>query len=88
MEAMYKGTKRNIESETDSKNVGSRVTDAELFTRLFYYGTAQLGFTPEGNHAPALWLAAGSVGVPQAVLGLAKPKRELTIDDVIPTGFE
>ena len=69
------------------KKRGSRVTDAELFTWLFYYGTAQLGFTPEETMLLP-WAAAGSVGVPQQFLGLAKPKRELTIDDVIPYGFE
>lgn len=43
-EALYKGTKRNVESEKDAKNAQSRVTvsDAELFTRLLYYGLAHL----------------------------------------------
>ena len=43
-EALYKGTKRNVESEKDAKKRASRVTvsDAELFTRLLYYGLAHL----------------------------------------------
>ena len=87
MEAMYKGTKRNIESETDSKKRGSRVTDAELFTRLFYYGTAQLGFTPEETMLLPFGLLLDLWECHKQFLGLAKPKRELTIDDVIPYGI-
>ena len=92
MEAMYKGTKRNIESETDSKKDGlkkrgSRVTDAELFTRLFYYGTAQLGFTPEETMLLPFGLLLDLWECHKQFLGLARPKRELTIDDVIPYGI-
>ncbi|MBT2146408.1 hypothetical protein KK437_02075 [Clostridioides difficile] len=34
-EAMFKGTKRNVESEDDSKRL-NRVNENELFTRLLY----------------------------------------------------
>lgn len=66
MEAMYKGTKRNIESETDSKTWKSGNRRRAVYPAfLLRYRPA--GVYPGGNHAPALWLAAGSVGVPQAV---------------------
>ncbi len=45
-EAMFKGTKRNVESEDDSKRL-NRVNENELFTRLLYYGTVHLNRTEE-----------------------------------------
>lgn len=42
MEAMFRGTKRNVESEADQKRAG-RVSDEELFTRLIYYATVPCG---------------------------------------------
>ena len=54
MEAMFKGTKRHIESEDEnSKNEQVRVSDEELFARLIYYGVTQL-HRPE----PDVWLMA------------------------------
>ena len=69
------------------KKRGSRVTDAELFTRLFYYGTAQLGFTPEETMLLPFGLLLDLWECHKQFLGMAKPKRELTIDDVIPYGI-
>ena len=52
-EAMFKGTKRDVESEkiaspeVPHQKRGSRVTDAEVFTRLLYYGTVQMGMDAE-----------------------------------------
>lgn len=66
MEAMYKGTKRNIESETDSKTWKSGNRRRAVYP-AFLLRHRPAGLYPGGNHAPALWGAAGSVGVPQAV---------------------
>jgi len=63
------------------------VSDEELFTRLIYYGTVQLNRTEEEvrlmpiGHLLDLWECH------KQFLGLARPKRELTIDDVIPYGI-
>jgi len=58
-----------------------------LFTRLCYCGRAHLNFseqevwlTPIG-HMLDLWECH------KQFRGMAKPKRELTIDDVIPAGL-
>lgn len=69
------------------KKRGSRVTDAELFTRLFYYGIAQLGFTPEETMLLPFGLLLDLWECHKQFLGMARPKRELTIDDVIPYGI-
>ena len=63
------------------------MTDAELFTRLFYYGTAQLHLS-----ADEVWLAPFGFLLDlwechRQFLGLAKPRREAYIDEVIPVGI-
>ena len=55
------------------KKRGSRVTDAELITRLFYYGTAQLGFTPEETMLLPFGLLLDLWECHKQFLGLAKP---------------
>jgi hypothetical protein len=63
------------------------VNDEELFTRLIYYGTVQLNRTEEEvwlipiGHLLDLWECH------KQFLGISKPKRELTIDEVIPYGI-
>lgn len=63
------------------------MSDEELFTRLIYYGTVQLNHTEEEvwlmpiGHLLDLWECH------KQFLGISKPKRELTIDDIIPTGI-
>lgn len=54
IKAGEKSTNRNIESvhradvvDTSKKRSNSRANDAEPFTRLFYYGTAQLRLASE-----------------------------------------
>ena len=84
MEAMYKGTKRNIESETDSKNVEvgctrapSGISKARRTQKTWKSGNRRravypaflLWHRPAGlysgrDYAPALWTAAGSLGMP------------------------
>ena len=60
------------------------MTDAEVFTRLYYYGTVQMRmdadefwFTPIGLFLD-LWACH------KQFLGMEKPYREASIDDVVP----
>lgn len=63
------------------------MSDHELFARLIYYGVTQLCRNEE-----AVWLMA--IGdlldqweVHKQFIGMAKPKVELFIDDIIPFGI-
>ena len=62
------------------------MNDDELFTRLFYYGTAQLHLASEEvwlmpfGFLPDLWECH------KQFMGIAKPKREMYIDEVVPMG--
>lgn len=64
-----------------------RVSDEELFTRLLYYATVQMGRSEQEawlmpiGHLMDLWECH------KQFLGLARPKRELFIDDIIPAGI-
>lgn len=49
--------------------------------------TAQLGFTPEETMLLPFGLLLDLWECHKQFLGLAKPKRELTIDDIIPYGI-
>lgn len=65
----------------------SRVTDEELFTRLFYYGTAQLHLPSEEVWLTPFGFLLDLWECHRQFLGMAKPKRELSIDDIIPPGL-
>lgn len=63
------------------------MSDDELFTRLFYYGTAQLHLS-----ANEVWLLPFGFLLDlwechRQFMGIAKPKREMFIDEVIPAGI-
>ena len=83
---MYKGAKRNIESEPDSKKPSGRVTDEELFTRLLYYGLARLHLSQDEVWAMPFGLLLDLWGCDKQYNGISKPKREHFIDEVIPEG--
>ena len=85
-EAMVRGTKRNVESEgADSlKKRSARVNDTdELFTRLFYYGTVQMGMNTDDFWLMPIGLFLDLWSCHKQWLGVEKPKRTLTIDDII-----
>lgn len=93
-EAMLKGTKRNVESEhragvadTSKKRSNSRVNDAELFTRLFYYGTAQLHLSSEEVWLMPFGFLLDLWECHKQFMGITKPKREADIDEVVPMGI-
>jgi hypothetical protein len=63
------------------------VSDEELFTRLIYYGTVQLNRTEDEVWLMPVGYLLDLWECHKQFLGQAKPKRELTIDDVIPYGI-
>ena len=63
------------------------MTDEELFTRLFYYGTAQLHLSSEEVWLTPCGFLLDLWECHRQFLGMAKPKRELSIDDIIPPGL-
>lgn len=60
------------------------MTDAETFTRLYYYGTVQMRMTAEEFWLTPLGLFLDLWACHKQFLGIEKAKREQTIDDVIP----
>ena len=87
-EALYKGTKRNVESEKDSKNApGVTVSDAELFTRLLYYGLAHLHLSQDEVWLMPFGLLLDLWECHKQYNGRATPAREHYIDDIIPDGI-
>ena len=88
-EALYKGTKRNVESEKDAKKRISRVTvsDAELFTRLLYYGLAHLHLSQDEVWLMPFGLLLDLWECHKQYNGQAVPAHEHYIDDIIPDGI-
>jgi len=63
------------------------VNDDELFTRLLYFGTVQLRRSEEETWLMPIGFLLDLWECHKQFLGISKPKRELTIDDVIPYGI-
>ena len=63
------------------------MSDEELFTRLLYYGISQLHLTIDEVWLMPFGLLLDLWECHKQFNGLAKPKRDLTIDDVIPYGI-
>ena len=63
------------------------MSDAELFTRLLYYGTVHLNRSEEETWLTPLGLLLDLWECHCQFLGMSKPKREMLIDDVIPEGI-
>lgn len=63
------------------------MTDEELFTRLFYYGTSQLHLSSEEVWLTPFGFLLDLWECHRQFLGMAKPKWELSIDDIIPPGL-
>lgn len=83
---MFKGTARNIESELETKK-SRRVSDVETFTRLYYYGTVQMGMTPDDFWFCPFGLFFDLWECHKQFTGISKPKVEMFIDDIIPSGI-
>ncbi|MCL2644987.1 MAG: hypothetical protein FWD51_05965 [Betaproteobacteria bacterium] len=60
------------------------MSDAESFTRLIYFGTVHLNRTEEETWLLPLGYLLDLWECHRQFLGMAKPKMELFIDDIIP----
>ena len=60
------------------------MTDAEAFTRLYYYGTVQMGFTDEKFWTMPLGLFMDLWACHKQWLGLERMQRKISVDDIIP----
>ena len=69
------------------KRSNSRVNDAELFTRLFYYGTAQRHLGSEEVWLMPFGFLLDLWECHKQFIGISKPKREANIDEVVPMGI-
>ena len=59
----------------------------ELFTRILYYGIAHLHLSQDEVWTMPFGLLLDLIECHKQYHGIAKPKRELTIDDIIPCGI-
>jgi hypothetical protein len=53
-----------------------------LFIRLLYFGTTQLGFSADETWLMPLGLLLDLTACHRQFLGLEKPKRECSLDDI------
>jgi hypothetical protein len=58
-----------------------------MFTRLLYYGTVHLNRSAEETWLLPIGELLDLWECHKQFIGLAKPKRELYIDDIIPPGI-
>ena len=63
------------------------MSDEELFTRLLYYGTVHLNRSEEETWLTPLGLLMDLWECHKQFLGMAKPRREWFIDEIIPDGI-
>ena len=56
----------------------------EVFTRLLYYGTVQMGMSADDFWLTPIGLFLDLWACHKQFLGIEKPKRTFSIDDVIP----
>jgi hypothetical protein len=61
------------------------VTDAETFTRLYYFGKVQMGLSDDEFWLMPFGLFLDLWACHKQWLGLEKAHRDVTIDDVIPS---
>jgi len=58
-----------------------------LFTRLYYYGTVQMGMSAEDYWLMPIGLFLDLWACHKQFLGMEKPQRNWSIDDIIPDGI-
>lgn len=63
------------------------MNDDELFTRFLYIGMVHLGLTEEETWLTPMGLLLDLWECHRQFLGIAKPKVQLYIDDIIPAGI-
>lgn len=67
-----------------TQKTNSWVADDELFTRLLYYGLAHLNLTQDEVWLMPFEFLLDLWECHRQYNGIANPKREITIDEVIP----
>ena len=60
------------------------MTTAEVFTRLYYYGTVQMRLSADDFWTMPFGLFMDLWACHKQFLGIEKVKREMSIDDVVP----
>lgn len=60
------------------------MSDEELFTRFYYYGTVQMGMEEDIFWLMPMGLFLDLWTCHKQFLGIEKAKRMMTIDDIIP----
>lgn len=60
------------------------MSDEELFTRFYYYGTVQLGMREVDFWLMPIGLFLDIWTCHKQFLGMEKPRKTMTIDDIIP----
>ncbi|MGI6497246.1 MAG: hypothetical protein ACOX0U_00105 [Oscillospiraceae bacterium] len=55
-----------------------------MFTRLYYYGTVQMGMSAEDYWLMPIGLFLDLWACHKQFLGMEKPQRNWSIDDIIP----
>nr|WP_319487544.1 hypothetical protein [uncultured Caproiciproducens sp.] len=63
------------------------MSNNELFTRLYNYGTVQMHMEPEQFWLTPIGLFLDLWACHKQFLGIEKPHWEQTVDDVIPSDF-
>ena len=60
------------------------MSDADTFTRLYYYGTVQMRMSVDDFWLTPIGLFLDLWACHKQFVGIEKAHRELTIDDVVP----
>lgn len=63
------------------------MSEAELFTRLYYYGRVQMHMTDDEFWLMPIGLFLDLWACHKQFLGIEKPYIEMNVDDVIPSGI-
>ncbi len=65
----------------------NRVSDEELFTRFYYYGTVQMGMDEKNFWLMPIGLFLDLWTCHKQFLGIEKVRKAVMIDDIIPSGI-
>jgi hypothetical protein len=63
------------------------VSDEELFIRFYYYGTVQMGMDEERFWLMPIGYFLDLWTCHKQFLGMEKPRKTITVDDIIPNGI-
>ncbi|MCL1873354.1 MAG: hypothetical protein FWF85_04470 [Clostridiales bacterium] len=63
------------------------MSDAETFTRLYYYGTVQMSMAPEDFWLTPIGFFLDLWACHKQFLGVEKAHGDMCIDDILPSGI-